>query len=283
MSEGTPLDETPVDDPTPETPEAPAVEEVPAAEADVPAADTPWANDLAEIFADDSTRSQVDEFLRSKIQPYITKLEQESAPDRNAARLWDAFHSDPIATYEQVTREIYGEEEADRIMSAVRNQVDEEDLSDVDIDDELSDVSDEDTINMDKLPPEVREFVEEGLREKERQQYDALLSDVEKEMAAMDPPVPFKSTQFEPYLIAYDGDLDAAKAAYVEWVNEARQTFGLNLPKPGELQPPPTIGSDTQSAGGGAPPQQETYASFDDAIDSFFAEQKQPPPTMGSV
>jgi len=282
MSDETPVDETQVDDPTPETTEAPPVEEAVAPEPEAPAADTPWANDLAEIFADDATRGQVDEFLRSKIQPYITKLEQESAPDRNASRLWDAFHSDPIATYEQVTREIYGEEEAERIMAAVRGQSDDDDLSDIDIDAELGD-DDDDTIDMDKLPPEVREYVEEGIREKERQQYEAMLSDVEKEMGELDPPVPFKSTQFEPYLIAYDGDLEAAKAAYVEWVNEARQTFGLNLPKPGELQPPPTIGSDTQAAGGGAPPQQEEFTSFDDAIDSFFAEQKQPPPTMGSV
>ena len=38
----------------------------------------PWANDLSSTFEDESIRTQVDSFLREKVQPYVTQLEQRS-------------------------------------------------------------------------------------------------------------------------------------------------------------------------------------------------------------
>jgi hypothetical protein len=81
----------------------------PPAASPAPASDGPWAKDLAENFEDPATRAAVDEFLRTTVQPHVTKLEQATAPNRDAEKLWNDFRESPVETYLAVSGELFGE------------------------------------------------------------------------------------------------------------------------------------------------------------------------------
>lgn len=254
-----------------ETPQA-----APEAEA-APEPNSPWANDL-EAFEDPNVRAKVDEFMRAKVQPYVSKLEAESAPNRNAARLWEAFQDDPYTTHEQVTREIYGDK-ADAVLRALEGDDAEVevDYSDTDVDDPESS---DDTPDLSNLPPDVRDFIESQMEEKQEAEYREALAEIGKSFEEKG--IPFDPEIYEPHLIAAEGDVDAASESYEKWVTKAKDTFGLKVPTEGiEREPaPPTLGGSNSSSGGQAPPQEKEYGSIGEALDDFFAEESSPPPTV---
>lgn len=251
-------------------PETPPVEAAEPAAEPAPPGPSPWQSDLEAAFEEPEVRSRVDEYLRSKVQPYVTQLEQQSAPNRDANRLWESFHEDPLATYEQVTREVLDEERAERIAAILRGEEPDEDDGYGDWDDD----EDEDE-GTQQYPPEIQELIEE----RQRQQYESVLEDVKTKLE--EEGVPFHRQQFEPYIVAHDGNLDKAVASYREWVGEAKELFGIKVPKPEDI-PPPAINSDTR-AGSVTPPVEESYNSLDDAVDAFFKEQNTAPPNVGAV
>src|SRR5436190_4659206 len=72
--------------------------------------DAPWSSDLQERISDADVRAQVDQYVRDTVQPYVTQLEQGSAEDRFARKLWNDFTENPADTYIAVTREMFGED-----------------------------------------------------------------------------------------------------------------------------------------------------------------------------
>lgn len=150
----------------------PVVEAEPAAAAPVvtPPAPAPWAADIAERFTDETTRTAVDAYLREKQQPYITKLEQDAAALRDKSWVFDGLNSDnPLDTLTDIVSQVYGGEAATRIvelLSAGETPADAAAIAKAEAE------AGEPTLDLAKLPPEVREAVEFAQAAKAQQAAD---------------------------------------------------------------------------------------------------------------
>lgn len=247
-------------------PEAIRAEPVPAETAPAPSPG-PWDADLQAAFEDEGTRAAVDAFLREKVQPRVTQLEQATAANRNAERLWNDFSENPIATYVAITNEILGEELGQEVVKILESQSE----------DPQGEV--EEAIGTSDLPPEVQELVDEHKRNRAREAYDQRLAQAQ----ADHPDVNIKPELIAPFVAAADGDFDAAVASYKSWLEDSRKELVGHVDEPPAEIAPPTISGDTHAAPGAAPPQEEHYESLDDALDAFFAEQKTAPPAVGNA
>ncbi len=254
-------EETPVE----QTEDEPTAPDTPPTQEPGPT-DSPWAADLQKHFDDPQLQRQVDGFLRETVQPYVTQLEQKSQPSRDAERLWNDFSTDPNNTFHAVAVELYGKDTADKLTSAITGEGGDTEVTDTDTTD--SDFK----VDPDELPDEVREAVDFVNQERQQREWDSAFKEVAFDE---DGNQIIDEELFYPFVTAADGDIDAAKDAYLAWQGQAKEKFGLNVPNP-EDTPPPTI--DPNKGGGtSAPPQQKEYKDIDDAIDDFFAEQNAPP------
>jgi hypothetical protein len=86
-------------------------------------ANGPWAEDLNSRFEDEAQRQAVDAFLREKVQPYVTQLEQESRP---ALELYKDLRANPAATYVEITEDLFGEDEAKAISAYLESRYNDE-------------------------------------------------------------------------------------------------------------------------------------------------------------
>lgn len=93
VEQGTPVSQ----DPGLGTPEAPPQPEV------TYQGGSPWEQDIRASFQDPAVQAQVDAFLKQKIQPHVTQVEQRAA---EAMQLYQAFETDPYAAYEAIGREL---------------------------------------------------------------------------------------------------------------------------------------------------------------------------------
>ncbi len=243
---------------------------------------SPWANDVKEVFTDPDQQVAVDQFLREKYQPYVTKLEQEGAENRKANNLWNQLTADQYGTFEKIADELYEPEVAARIKAAI-------DADEASNDDESDD--NEPLVDLDDLPPEVREAVEYQREQKNQALWNKEMSDTEALFDDDNEDAPYKGIKFEPdlfypFISAADGDFEAAAAGYAEWAKKASSAFGLpdeiTPPTPPEEQvtPPTAINSGSRQAA--PPPQDKKYDSLDAALDDFLAEENAPPPVVGN-
>lgn len=255
---------------------------------DAGASTTPWSDDLEAAFEDEDLRSKVNEFLGDKVQPYVTRIEQEARPSRDATRLWDQFNDQPVDTFVQVGTELWGKEVADQIVSVLQGEspAPSDEDTDVDVDDEETD--DESTqVAFDDLPPEVQNAVAKQQQEDQRKAYYEEIDRVKTDYADKLPKDEEGNPQlnvdiFHPFVLTAQGDFDAAAEAFLSWRDTAKSEFGINIPNADDVDAPPVINSDTKNASG-KPPQTEEYESLDDAMDAFFKEQDSPPPTVGTA
>lgn len=231
--------------------------------------DGPWAADLASKFDDPAVRAQVDGFLRETIQPYVTQLEQQTQPNRDALRLWSDFGEDPNGTFTAVARELYGEEQASDILNVLTGTSDD---TEDDVNETLDDANDP-IITADELPDDVREAVEYIQQERREREFSSALNELKED----NPDVEIIDDLFYPFITAADGDLDEAVASYKEWNAQAQERLGIQVPDPDEIEkdtPPPTVTPDRTPS---SPPVESEPASLDDAIEEWFAEKNAPP------
>ena len=228
----------------------------------------PWASDLAELFPDENTRTQVDGFLRTKVQPHVTQLEQKSKDLELAGQLYSDLQDSPAETYLAITEEIFGPQAAE----AIRDQ-----LVSIYGEDEQNDEPDYEAQGQSQLPPEVEELLAERKAQKEREEY-------EQEMeAAVGRHPDIVPELFHPFVVAAQSDFELAYAGYARWLEQAKAQFGAQ-PEVQEPDPAPNvIGSD--ATGTTVPPTQKEYQSMDEALSDFFAEQRanKAPQVVGSV
>jgi hypothetical protein len=226
----------------------------------------PWANDLNSLFEDEGVRGQVDTFLRDKVQPYVTQLEQRSKPSEEqelAYQLYEDFQSDPSSTYLAITEELFGEDGAIAIQRALAESYA--------VDDETPIATPTQT----SADPRVLEAVDYIERQRAQEAYD---SDV-GQLAETDPDL--DRDLLHPFVVAADGDIQAAYERYRHWYDGVKSKF-VPAEEPVEAEAPAVIGSDVQTPA--APPTQKTYSSLDDALDDFFAEERgSAPPVVGAV
>ena len=241
----------------------------------------PWDADLEERFDDPDVREAVSEYLQDTIQPHITKLEQASSGDRQAQQLWDAFQENPIETYKEVTRELYGDERALEIAKLIEQGASTEEAVDATAPDS-ADEQDE-ALKLEQLPAEVQEAVARQQQEEQRDAYYGEIERLQTEHADELPKTEDGEPEldvdlFHPFVLAAEGDFDRAYEGYSKWMEQAKERFGIQVPETvGE--PPPAMDSTTASPAT-TPPVEKSYESLDDAMDDFFAEQKTAPPTV---
>lgn len=249
----------------------------------------PWDQDLAGAFEDEAVRNQVSDFLGEHVQPYVTRLEQDSRPNRDATRLWEGFSETPVQTSVQVARELYGDEVADKFAAILQGEQEETPTPDAQTtppegEQTAPEGEDDGPIPFEKLPPNVQEAVAKQEAEEQRKAY---YDEVDRVTAEHKDDLPkdaegnpkLNVDLFHPFVVAADGDFDQAYEAYAQFYANAKQEWG------GETQqetPPPAIDSQTRDASA-TPPQEVTYDSLDSAMDAFFDEQKSPPPTVGAA
>lgn len=245
--------------PDPE-PAEPAVEPAAAEPTSEPAAtpSTPWDSDLAQHFEDPAQQRAVSEFLRATVQPYVTKIEQESAPDRHAQKLWDDFTNQPAETFMAVAQEIFGDERAEELRRVL---VDEGGTPPV---------SEEYDVQLDELPPEVRQAVEFTQAQKRQEAWNDALKQIQDD----NPDIKIKEELFAPFVNATDGNLDTAVKAYRSHIESFAEEYGFER-KPAEEaveteDAPAVIGAATRAPS--APPVETMPETIEDAIDELWDE-----------
>ena len=226
------------------------------------APEAPWSGDLQQRFPDEQVRTQVDQYVRETVQPYITRLEQESADDRYAKKLWTDFTENPVDTYLSVTQEMFGDEvrdEAQELLDALAE-------GDNELDPEFSPEYDEN-----ELPPQVQQMYDEWNAQKRE---DAYYDELER-VAAENDDIDFEAYEdlFHPFVSAADGDFDQAVEGF-------RNFLGRAQGEETEEGAPPPAALDSGSQAPSVPPTEKDYDNLDDALDDFFEEQKPAPPTV---
>lgn len=225
---------------------------------------SPWASDLESKFEDEGVRANVDQFLRENVQPYVTKIEQDSVQHRDANKLWQDFTEDPVNTYVAITNELFGDELTQKVTGLIGGEDDDDDL-DFDFDDTP------------QRDPATQEAVEYFQQQKREQAYQEELDRVKQANDGLE----IEEEMFHPFVVAADGDFDVAVAGYKRFVEQAQERFGVQVPNPEQVPAPPVIGSADRSPS--TPPTEEHYDSLDDAMDAFLNETKSPPPPVGTA
>lgn len=252
--------------PTPQDPQA-TPDPAPAAPAPVPAPTGPWADKLTR-FEDPATRLAVDEFLRSEIQPYVTRLEQRPDLPEGAAQLWNGLtdQEQQLQTYLQVTSELYGPEAAEAALQALQGLAE---------DDPAAPAPDQ--------PPTLDPRVEALIERQELADYEA---DRTSQMTSLGVHADWADL-VDPLVVAQNGDL----AKGIEAAKAKLAAYGIDPSKPpAPTDAPPTVDDvpnapPVAAATPPAVPTEKTGQSLDEAMDEWFAERRaaQAPPTIGGV
>lgn len=240
----------------------------------------PWANDLETRFADPEVRQTVDAFLREQVQPYVTRLEQ--GRNDEAERLYDELQSRPGDTYMAITEELFGAEVSQKVTDLLLTSFGEpDDSTDAPVTPAVP-ATDEPAAA--PLNPRVEAMLKAFEDNESKQAYDAELARL-KAKATADNTQPVIDELIAPFIVATNGDFDRAYQGYAKHYDQFRQQFGGAPAATTEVvvdTPPAVLGSD--SAQQTTPPVQAKFTSLDDAMDSYFDEQKvSPPAPVGST
>jgi uncharacterized protein (DUF924 family) len=240
-------------DPTP----AAQPKDAPAAPAPAPSSG-PWAQDLARTFEDPAIRSQVDQFLRSTVQPYTTKLEQQTQQAEQAMTLWQALEQNPMETYVQMTRELYGEEAANAAIQGINQALQQQPQQ-----------TQQQAPNQ-QVPFDPR--IQEAVNYYEQQRNAELYTQAKSETLAANPDI--DPDLFDMYVAGAEGDFQEAVNLYRTHAAQWMQKVGTQQQTPETPQAPPVMGSDTGAAPTGDIPTQPKNQTLDEAINDFMAEQR---------
>jgi hypothetical protein len=271
---------------TPAVPETAAVP--PAAEQPAPA-DGPWAADLRAAFGDDAEGyAKADAYMREKVQPRITQLEQSPA-QRLYRDLTDPKQVD--VTMAALTSQVYGEDIGEKFI-ALFGEEGAEAAAEVTAAGGTPDeaVAAAEAAKPAELTPEqewARNKMEQEAKEEGEQEYDEFLDKVIAEPE-------FKLTPEDKALIhpfmANSDTVGEAVGKYHAYVEAFSKRHGVT---PAEHEaadtgqappPPPTLGS--QGAPAATPPtakRYDTWDDIDDALVDYQAEQsakRAAPPTL---
>jgi hypothetical protein len=224
----------------------------------------PWSADLETYIQDPAARAQADRFLREKIQPRVTKFEQESSQYRPARELYDDLINDPDNTLVAVATQIYGEDVASKLVEVLSGPAPE-----------VETPAGEQTkgpLDLSLLPPQVQELIIEREQNKAREVYQSELARVKEAHPTL------VDDEFHPFVVSAEGNMDAALEAYKRWQAQVTERYG---PKTEEVPPVPPLG-----LGGDAPKPvvAEKYRTFDEAFDAAMDDWKAPAPApVGTV
>lgn len=226
----------------------------------------PWADQLKSSFEDPDQQAAVDAFLRSTVQPYVTKLEQSAADLTDAQRLYDDLNQNPGETFLAIAEELFGEDGAARVTEALRTG-------------EAVVTPEGEVAATSALSPEDKALLDHVRETKEAGEYEAALS-----AFVADGHEDVKTELFHPFVHAAEGDFEVAYVGYKQFLEDWKTENGGATEDPSEDEvdtAPPALGAST--AAGTTPPLQAKHQSIDEALDDFMAEQRSTAPPVGSV
>jgi hypothetical protein len=228
--------------------------------------DGPWASDLALLGLDADTLGKVDTFLRAKVQPYTTKLEQDLASAKPAQVLYNDLTDAEKATdaYVAVTYEMFGQEAGDRLVAALQGSTPDAAAPAQPEAPQLS------AAQYAQLSPEDRAFIDELKQLTAEQQYD-------KDMNAVIVANPdINPDHLHIWVAQANGDFDQAIQLYRNY------TASFITAPQGEQAPAavPVLGSDSGGAAASTTPvapKKQTMAQAIDRTMAMLAHQEAPP------
>lgn len=255
----------PVDPPEPTTP--PPAETQPG----------PWASDLAQYIEDENARAAADRYLREKVQPRITQLEQAAAP-AEASELWTDLNADPASTLNALIETVYGSDFAQQYAALFDGGEEPETSPEpaaaaTTTDAALAALSDED-----------REALAWAREQRVESQNKALASEYDQFKQGLKESHGLEDDDLElidPFLYGSADNPDLAIERYQAW----KQRFGTPAETPAVPTPPPVLGG--PGAAASTPPPATEYTKFDqlgDALKAHLDRQKAtttPPPVIG--
>lgn len=218
--------------------------------------DGPWSKDLAELFQDEAVRGQVDQFLRTKIQPHTTQLEQQLAQSQDAQRVYNDLTENPVETTFALINEVYGQEAAQAFAAQLQGG-------------EQPQVEEPQGYGYEtqQLDPRVEQAVSFIEQQQAEQAYEEEMARIVAEHPGLDP------EDLHAYVAAADGDFDSAYLMYEDQLNR----WNSRNATPEEQQTAPPVMGDGQTT----PPTTQEHKTLGDAIDSFLAANRptqDPPP-----
>lgn len=246
-----------------------AIPPVPAEGTEAPAAlSGPWAKDLETAFTDPEMQRTVDAFLREKVQPHVTRMEQTAAELQDAKVLMDDLINRPGETFLALTEELFGEDKAATVYKALESGA----VKEVPDGDGGTDLVVKDASALD---PETRALLDEIKADKDQTAYEnAIAATVEKYKDEVE----IAPELFHPFVHTADGDMDRAALAYKEYHAQFTAKYGA---PPAEVPPapgaPPTLGG--VNAAPSVPPIEKKY-TMDSAWDEFMEDLRSAPPTI---
>lgn len=223
----------------------------------------PWSNDLESRFTDPGVRGQVDEFLRTTVQPHVTRIEQDHAKYQPAHQLYDDLMQNPQDTWLAVTSELYGPEVAERVQELLSQGGEAQAPNEAQTPETAP-----------QLSREQQEAIEWANRQRSEQHYSSEMHRITEAAKAQNAVI--DETSFAPFVAMANGNFDVALQNYIPWQQAAEQSWasrlGLQNGQGAEQAPPPTLG--VQASGGATPPTEKVYTSIQDALNDTLAEVK---------
>lgn len=250
----------------------PAAAVEPAAPVAAPAVnDGPWASDLALLGLDADTMGKVDTFLRAKVQPYTTKLEQDLAAAKPAQTLYNDLTDAEKATdaYVAVTYEMFGQEAGDRLMAALQGPQSAAPAEPA----QQQQPSELTPAQYAQLDPETQAFLGELQQSYAEQQYD-------RDMATTIEANPdIKPEHLHIWVAQANGDFNQAVQLYRQYV------AGFITAPESQTAPSavPVLGSDSGGAAASTTPVAPKKQTMDEAIERTMAmlRRQDAPPVVG--
>lgn len=240
----------------------------------------PWSSDLESRFSDPETRQAVDSYLRERWQPRMTQLEQTVAQSSDAQALYDAFREDPNGTFLSVTEQLYGAEEAERVVKALSGELGPaaQQQAEQAVENAVDQVSE---VQPAGLPEEDRKILDEIKNDRMAQQYRQAVGEL-IDNAGFDQAMSAHALQnIHSFIAAADGDLDEGLKRYKIAMTGVTLAPAEAPVDPVTGQPAPPV-IDGQGGPASSPPLQRKM-SWDEAFKEFGDEVKQsngrtPPP-----
>lgn len=219
-----------------------------------PVADGPWSQDLQQF--DEAVRPQIDEYLRTKIQPRMTQLEQTAANARDAQQLYDAFVNDPDATTAAVLSDLYGPEAAQQWQQYNANPEPQEAAP---VADPVND-------------PRIEQMWRDHEQTQALQVYESEMNRIVEANPGIEPEF------LHPFVVTADGNFDQAVELYTDYVNRVQAWNERQNPSEPEPDPVPVLGAGQTAV----PTQPNEVPKLGDAIKGWFDRQSagDPPPVQ---
>lgn len=263
---------------------------------------TPWNESLARAFPDEAVRGQVDQYLRSEIQPYVTRKEQELGEVATVwGQLWDENQSFP--TYLELANTLYGEDVALELAQTLAKHYEQQGLEpEVAAEAAVQEVGaqaqqqaaqqtqpqgppDLETW-LKTVPPEFQEYVTQQFESREDKTYNDQLDAItvtEPTLAAKNDTFNAREL-FSRYVGSMEGDLPSALATWqremAPMIKANPEQFGFTDPaKAAEAateaarKQVPTVLGGSATAGGTTPPMIKAHQTMDEALHDFWVDQ----------